>query len=165
MKKTFWSIGILIVVVVVGSILFSWQKKSEIPALPESNENLPLSAYIKTPTGKDIALRVADSDLERNLGLSHFKFLGENQGMLFIFDKPGIYSFWMKDMNFPLDIIWLQRSGENLFQVVFIAENVDPSTYPIPISAEREADAVLEVNAGNAKKWGILVGTKLPSSR
>jgi hypothetical protein len=78
--------------------------------------------------------------------------------MYFIFDKPGNYGFWMKDMKFPIDIIWI--SGD---EVVGIDENAEPEPGE-PLSdlkiyyPPREIDRVLEVNAGAAEKYNLKVG-------
>lgn len=58
-------------------------------------------------------------------GLSGRPSLGPNQGMLFIFPKEGFYSIWMKDMLFPIDIIWLDNNG----QIVYVIENAKPCTF------------------------------------
>lgn len=108
--------------------------------------------------GEKIEVRVADDPAERQLGLSYFKTLPDDQGMLFLFEKLGNYPFWMKDMNFPIDIVWLRRTSADTFEVVYIAEGVDPSTYPQTIDPKTDADAVLEVGAGRAKNFGIVEG-------
>lgn len=90
------------------------------------------------------ALEMADTDSERGKGLGGRDSLCEACGMLFVFESPGRYAFWMKDMRFPLDIIWL--SGET---VVFVEQDVQPDFSGIiepPVSADR----VIEVNAGKA---------------
>ena len=137
MYKKYLLALIIIIIVAVG---FFVQKKT--------NESLPIAASLRLEGGKQINLRVATTDRERQLGLSYFKSLPQDQGMLFLFDKPGMYPFWMKGMNFPLDIIWLKRQGGDAFQVVFIAKNVLPSTYPQSVYPTGPADAVLELNSG-----------------
>ena len=52
-------------------------------------------------------------------GLAVKNQLKENEAMLFVFEKPGKHSFWMKDMKFPIDIIWLDSTGK----IVHIEEN------------------------------------------
>src|SRR5664279_2881599 len=57
-----------------------------------------------------INIEIADTEAERTLGLGNRSTLPENNGMLFVFDKPGNYGFWMKDTNFPLDFIWIDEN-------------------------------------------------------
>ena len=90
-------------------------------------------------------LEVADTDEERALGLGYRDSLCATCGMLFQFPEPGMYSFWMKGMRFPLDIIWLDGN-----RVVFIVRAVSPSSLEL-FTPPEPADAVLEVNAGLAK--------------
>lgn len=156
MKKTILIISCSILAIVAGVFLL-FSRKMEAPIVQSSNETLPISSTITAPRGK-IFVRVADDAKERELGLSYFSTLPENQGMLFLFEQSGDYPFWMKEMNFPLDIIWLKKVSENSFEVVHVAENVDPATYPNSIDPKREADAVLEVNAGHGTVLGIAEG-------
>lgn len=102
---------------------------------------------------------VASTPIARARGLSGRDFLAADSGMLFTFDKPAIYSFWMKDMRFPIDIIWLRDA-----KVVYVAKNVLPPGPGISDSELKvyspsvEADMVLEVAAGMVDKFGISVG-------
>ncbi len=64
--------------------------------------------------------------------------------MLFKFDTPGIYGIWMKDMRFPIDIIWLDKNKK----IVNLKRNVDPSTYPLVYYPPKESLYILEVRAG-----------------
>lgn len=90
-------------------------------------------------------------------GLSGRQSLGQNQGMLFVFDKPEVQCFWMKDMNFPLDILWLDADQK----VVTIKANVSPDTFPDSFCPTQPAQYVLEVNAGLANSAGVTEGTQL----
>lgn len=82
---------------------------------------------------------------ERGLGGRTSIPLGS--GMLFAFDKPGSWGIWMKDMNFPIDIIWAHADGT----ITTIARDVATSTYPQTFyPATPDAAYVLEVNAGAA---------------
>jgi uncharacterized membrane protein (UPF0127 family) len=121
----------------------------------QSNETLPFSATVISPQGVHIKVRVADTDETKELGLSYFKSLPEKQGMLFVFPQLGIYSFWMKGMNFPIDIIWLD---ENL-KIVDRLINVDPSTYPETYTPSASAAYVLEISANTADQYGFTNGS------
>ncbi len=78
--------------------------------------------------------------------------------MLFQFAAPGAYPFWMKDMHFPLDIIWLSQG-----KVVALATLSPPGPGQEPVAHDPgvAADQVVEINAGLAAKDGISVGMQL----
>ena len=88
-------------------------------------------------------------------GLSGRENLSDGWGTLFIFEKPGRYSFWMYGMLFPLDIIWIDENGV----VVYIVENAQPCVN-VCMTYEPDTDAlyVLEVRAGFAEDTGIVEG-------
>lgn len=120
------------------------------------DKNIRYDVIVKTPNGA-INTEVADNDSTRERGLSFRNRMQDGEGMLFIFDVPGRQAFWMKDMNFPLDILWLDEEG----RVVYMEENVAVSTYPGYFVNEAKAKYVFEINAGLANKLGIYLGTKL----
>ena len=83
-------------------------------------------------------------------------------GMLFMFEKPGMHNFWMKDMEFPLDFVWIDSDC----LVSDLTENVshieDKSTADISIySPSRPIKYVLEINAGISQTAGIQVGQRV----
>ena len=90
-------------------------------------------------------------------GLSGRNKLKEDEGMLFVFNHIGQYPFWMKDMNFAIDIIWL---GEDL-SVVFIKKNALPESYPETFTPSQNAKYVLEVSSQFLKKNNIKIGDKV----
>lgn len=111
-----------------------------------------------TLNGHQINLEIADNHTERQQGLSNHPPLTDNEGMLFVFDRPGDYGFWMKDMLFPLDFIYLNGNI-----VVDLIENVpapQPGETPATVRAKSSFDKVLEVNAGLIAKIGVKVGDK-----
>ncbi len=87
---------------------------------------------------------VASTGALRAKGLSDTPTLPEDQGMLFVFEKQDIHSFWMKDMRYPLDIIWIDENN----QIVDISENISPDSYPTTYASSLPIRYVLEVNAG-----------------
>ena len=101
-----------------------------------------------------IAVSIAGTDLERVQGLSHTEALPEGAGKLFIFDTIGLYGFWMKDMRYSIDIIWLDEE----MTVVTIKEGVVPESYPETFYPSTESKYVLEVPAGFSTENGIAVG-------
>lgn len=108
---------------------------------------------------KTINLIVAKSEKDRMKGLSGRNSLSEDQGMLFVFEKKGKYGFWMRDMKFPLDIIYIDNET-----VVYLVENAPAATQAPTLTIykpDTDANRVLELNAGGAKKYGIKKGTKI----
>ncbi len=107
--------------------------------------------------GKTFVVDVSDTAYTKMKGLSGRAPLKENEGMIFIFDKPEKEGFWMKDMNFPIDIIWID---ENL-TVNHLEKSVSPSTYPNIFYPPTPSKYVLEVLAGQAEEMGLKVGDKV----
>lgn len=108
-----------------------------------------------------IPIEVADTNEERARGLSGRSALKNGGGLFFIFDMPGSYSFWMKDMRFPIDIVWINENWE----VVGVERGVAPGTFPQTFYPPSEILYVLELNAGEAAKLGIDAGSKVTRNR
>ena len=104
------------------------------------------SEVMSTPEGRERGLMSRDG-------------LADDQGMLFIFDEPGDYPFWMKNMNFPIDIIWL----DEVKTVVHAELNVPPCIKdPCPVYPPHvKALYVLEIASGEAVASGIKIGEQL----
>lgn len=129
---------------------------------------LPYTRLGKTNTtvaidNQTITAEVAGDEMEREKGLSGRKNLNGDFGMLFVFDEAKKYPFWMKDMNFPIDIIWINNK-----KVVDITEHAYPETKESEslrvYTPEEPAKYVLEVNANFARENGIRVGDSVESS-
>lgn len=103
---------------------------------------------------------IARTPEELQKGLSERKSLPQDQGMLFMFDQPGDHAFWMKGMQFPIDIIFINDKT-----IVSIAKNAQPGEEGndnLPLySSGAPADKVLEINAGLADKYGFKVGDEV----
>jgi hypothetical protein len=119
---------------------------------------------ITMPNGAIVA-EVVDTKASRELGLSGRTSMRDNEGMLFVFDYPGQYGFWMKDMNFPLDIIWISQNG----YVVYIEQNMTPESYlenpPKTAINNAQANYVLEMNAGMTEQYGLFLGSRVTISQ
>lgn len=105
--------------------------------------------------GRHLSAQVVADGPSRQKGLAGRLCLGSDQAMLFVFDKAGYYPFWMRDMRFDIDIVWI---GED-HTVADILEDAQPATYPKSFINERPARYVLEVKAGNVRQLGIGTGT------
>lgn len=157
MKK--FSVQVIALLILIGGslIFFSPSGKSpslDIPFLPQKTQISKLEI-----DGAVLIVEIADTASKRNKGLGNRDSLGQDQGMLFIFDKVDKYNFWMKGLKFPLDFIWIKNG-----QVVDILQNIQPPAIgqedkDLPIYTSKEVvDKVLEVNAGVVQKLGIKVG-------
>lgn len=104
--------------------------------------------------GKKLSLEVADTSALREHGLSNREKLSTGSGMLFIFDEMGAYGFWMKDMKFSLDIMWLDADKK----IVHVEKNVSPDTYPTIFTPSSPAQYVLEVPAGFVDNSNVSLG-------
>ena len=100
-------------------------------------------------------VEIADSAAKQTLGLSGRESLLLDHGMLFVFDSADIRSFWMKDMLFPIDILWLRDR-----EIVAIDKNCPvPYNDKIPsFTPKIEVNNVLELNAGVADEFNIKIG-------
>lgn len=148
MKKLFLVILVFLAVAIVMIIM-------EVGAKGEP----PPSKVVALKVGQaDFNVEIADTPTSRARGLSGRAKLGENEGMFFIFDMLGQYSFWMKDMKFPIDIIWI--ADDKVVGIVLGAEpeSMEPPTIYTP---PQPVDKVLEINAGAAIKFGINVGDEI----
>ncbi|HVM73583.1 MAG TPA: DUF192 domain-containing protein [Candidatus Paceibacterota bacterium] len=104
--------------------------------------------------GQSIHVALADTPALQELGLGNRDSLPGGEGMLFVFNADKPYAFWMKDMRFSIDILWLSQNGT----IVFIAPNVSPATYPEDFVPTSPARYVLELPAGYAQAHGFKVG-------
>lgn len=101
-------------------------------------------------------VEVADGAQEQARGLMFRQSLPTSSGMLFIYDSPRRARFWMKNTLIPLDMIFLDQTG----QVLRIAENARPLD-ETPIDGGDGVLMILEINGGLAKGLGISVGSQL----
>ena|SRR5258708_2106474 len=111
-----------------------------------------------TIDNQTFSIEVATTSAEQQKGLSGRNSLPQNQGMLFIFNTPDRYAFWMKGMKFPLDIIFIKDN-----KIVSISHNVpapkDANESNLPIfTPASPANRALEINAGLASKYDFQKG-------
>lgn len=104
----------------------------------------------------EIALKaeVADTPVKQEEGLSGRAKLDENQVMLFVFSKSGYHSFWMKNMNFPIDLAWIDEHKK----IIHIESNVSPNTFPKIFNSPIPSLYVLETRANFFIEQGIKIG-------
>ena len=106
--------------------------------------------------GVTLNVEIAATAADQQKGLSDRDSMAPDHGMLFVFDSEGNWGFWMKDMRFPLDIIWFDSQRD----AVFIEQDLLPCTLQdCPIHTPPvKAKYVLEVNAGFVRAHNISLG-------
>ncbi|HYD90647.1 MAG TPA: DUF192 domain-containing protein, partial [Flavobacterium sp.] len=114
--------------------------------------------------GTRINVKLAATPEERERGLSGSEKLQEDEGLLFVFDEPGEYVFWMKDMNFAIDIIWILESETGDKRIAYIKKDAKPDSYPETFGDGVIAKYVLEVNSGFSEKNNLKKGDKIEFS-
>lgn len=103
-----------------------------------------------------VHIELATTTAARSLGLGDRDSLASDSGMLFVFPDTGSHAFWMKDMRFSIDIVWLDDSA----RVIFIRRAVAPDTYPATFDAQSPSRYVVELPAGYARAHAIELGNE-----
>lgn len=119
-----------------------------------------MQTYISAPGMSRFLVEVVSSPADLKQGLSNRLSLLPRQGMLFVFPKVEKQSMWMPDMNFPLDIVWIDDTKT----IVKIEENATPCADNHNCKSYGSGSPVLyaiELNAGDAARIGIVVGLRL----
>lgn len=156
MDKKFASQIILLLVVTFSALAYATGKFPGLDFLSLSKPSIMKDLKIDNTV---IKVEVADDSAKRKVGLGGRDSLATDTGMLFVFDSPVKPQFWMKNVKFPLDIIWIKN-----MTVVDIIRN---AAVPAPDVADdalpryvpnQEVDMVLEVNAGFVDSKGIKNG-------
>lgn len=154
--KKFW-IQIIVLTLIIFAGFYSYSNPSLLSSLLSNNPPLN-KTQIKVGSGI-VNIEVADTASERTKGLSGRDSIATDSGMLFVFDSPGKYQFWMKDMKISIDMIFINNG-----KVVDFLKNVSP-----PISNQKDSDLpryqpvsdinmVLEVQNGYIDKNNITSG-------
>lgn len=109
---------------------------------------------------------VAETEKQKQVGLSEKSTMADNRGMLFLFKEPGFYTFWMKKMQLPIDIIYIKDN-----KIVTIFKNISPPQdkntpdEKLPLfTPKQQADKVLEINAGLSDQYKIKEGDSVKIS-
>lgn len=143
-KKTKWARNLLLIVggILILSVISFFAIKSH----KQSNTLVVNNAHIQ--------IEFAKTQQQKARGLCCRDSLPKNSGMLFIYDQPGNYRFWMKNTRIPLDMYWINQENK----IVHIEKNVKPETYPKSFGTDIPAQYILETNAGFADTHGIKPG-------
>ncbi len=123
-----------------------FKKEGELRLLKASNDSLVATLDIE----------IADDDYQTQTGLMYRKSMAANHGMLFIFSDTDYRSFYMKNTEIPLDIIYISEDRT----IVSIQKNAKPMD-ETSLPSEGPAKYVLEVNAGLSDEWQLIKGDKI----
>ena len=152
-QKKLWSIGTAVGVIALAAVLAYAYKT---PPMPAQQKISQVSIGATT-----VEVEFADTDAKRELGLSYRDVLLPGHGMLFVFDSPDTYGFWMKDMSFSIDMIFADKERK----IVTIYKDVSPDSYlknpPDIFYPTSPIVYVLEVAAGFADENGVAEGTQI----
>ncbi len=111
---------------------------------------------LRTATS-DYQLEVAQTDAARTLGLGNRLSMPTDHGMIFVYPRPALTCFWMKDMHFALDILWVDSQK----RIVYEAPDVTPKSYPRTYCTPVAAQYVIELYAGQATRSHLVTGSQL----
>lgn len=98
--------------------------------------------------GKEYQVAIADTPKARQKGLGDYDSLLPDEGMLFVFEQPGDYCFWMKEVEFAIDIFWFDAEGN----VVKSIDSLAPETYPELFCPKEPVKYVLEIAGGQSSQ-------------
>lgn len=148
--------GVIIVLIGILGWLFAQPPGDKDASKKATQQATNTQAYLQV-NDRCLTLAVADTPQKRRQGLSGYSDLASDEGMLFVYESLGKRGFWMKEMSFPIDIIWLDASN----RVVTIKRFAQPDSFPQSFYPDRPAKNVIETVAGFTKSENINSGDRL----
>ncbi|SDS09992.1 hypothetical protein SAMN04515667_1405 [Formosa sp. Hel1_31_208] len=133
----------------VKQIIVTFKKEGELQLIKAANDSVVVSLDIE----------IADDDYQTQTGLMYRKSMAHHQGMLFIFPDVDYRSFYMKNTEIPLDIIYISET-KTIVSIQKHAQPMDETSLP----SEGPAKYVLEVNAGLSDEWNLEKGDRIAFS-
>jgi uncharacterized membrane protein (UPF0127 family) len=120
-----------------------------------------IPTLLRLPNGHMLEAETVSDSAGLARGLMFRDSLPPDEGMLFVYPKPGYHKFWMHQTRIPLDILWLNEAGE----IVEMVRNAQPCKSPASecqqYGGTRLASCVLEIAGGLAQHYGLKVGQKI----
>lgn len=104
-----------------------------------------------------IQIEIVGTIKSKQTGLSGRDRLPLNHGMFFLFPRDDFHGIWMKDMLFPIDIVWIDKD----LTIVTIAESATPGSYPQVFKPSQVSRYVLELSSGFIREHKIKIGEKV----
>ncbi len=141
----------------ITTILFSIVATLTVSLTETCKQNYRSDKVVDISGRLNLPVEVADTAESRQMGLSTRDCIDDNHAMLFVFDNPDLHGFWMKDMKFSIDIVWLDQDK----RVVDIKQDVSPATYPEVFYPSGTAKYVLETNPGLLESVDVTIGSQL----
>ena len=135
---------ILLIAFLVLSLAFAGD-----PAFPQGPGKKPVSLIIK---GKKITVEVVRTEKEKAKGLMFRETLGQDEGMLFVYEEEGRLSFWMKNTRMALSIAFIDKNGK-----IVDIQDMEPFNLKTHVAAH-PAQYALEMNKGWFQRLGIGIG-------
>lgn len=137
-----WARGAIVVVAIVAGLTWLWWQMTSQQQVVQLHGHLYGMTVMRT-----------DEELQR--GLSGTQSLPADQAMLFVFPTDDKWAMWMKDMNYPIDMVWL---GDDK-KVVYMVKNAQPSSYPkTQFKPDTNTRYVIELPSGTIERTGIAIG-------
>lgn len=130
---------------VIKPVVIEFKKEAEL-VLKNANDSII----------KKLDIEIADDEYKTQTGLMYRDQMGELQGMLFVFPDEDFRSFYMKNTNIPLDIIYIDADKK----IVSFQKNTQPNN-ETSLPSNAPAKYVLEINAGLSDEWQLEVGDKM----
>lgn len=152
-------ISLLLVILSLALVFFLFARSESVPSVYDEQT---VRAEYFTPlvsmsiNGVAVEASVASTPEERKTGLSNTPFLPSGVVKLFVFPEPDKWGIWMPDMQYPIDIIWLDETAT----VVHIETAIHPNTYPEVFFPAELAWYVIETNAGFVSQHNIMLGSR-----
>jgi uncharacterized membrane protein (UPF0127 family) len=139
---------------------FNWVRGQDVVDEPAANGTKPTLADLGykqvnvTIGGVDLVADIAETGDQRSRGLSVRDTLTEDEAMLFVFSEAREHSFWMKNMKFPIDIIWISEFHE-VTHIEHSLEPCIPDEFCQTHKPDRNSLYVLETVSGFAQKYNV----------
>lgn len=153
LKLIFWLGGLFVFVAAVFLLVI---KPDFAKAPADCMVNPELDIVPIQASNRLIHAEAVESGEDKARGLSGRDCLRPDSGMLFSYELSGDYCFWMKDMNFAIDIIWMDEDK----RIVTIKDSVSPDSYPQSFCPDKPSKFILEIPADYASKADWIVGTQ-----
>ncbi len=131
---------------VVKAVTVAFEKEGELSIFKQETDSLITSFDIE----------IADNDYETQTGLMYRSSMKQQHGMLFVFPTEALHSFYMKNTQFPLDLVFIKED----LTIASFQENAEPFNEN-GLSSKVPVKYVFEINAGLVQKWQLALGDKV----
>ena len=155
-KNTLIVLSLILIICTIFTIYYIIEKENP------SNENIAIVTFHPSnDTQISFTCEIASNPQERSEGLMFRTELSEKSGMLFIFEESKNVSFWMKNVLIPLDIIFINETGEIINIEIADIQPDTPDNELIRYNSLKPVKYVIEINQGLTKSYSIEKGTKV----